>query len=134
MKEISRINHIGLRISDLATSRAFYEKLGFIFLAGPLGPEPVAIVEHPSGININFILNANQPEKNNILMHKEQKHTGYTHLALEITDTAPVIEQLAQKGIPLSGGPITVSSGTSLFIRDPDDNVIEFIKYTGFKA
>ncbi len=23
-----------------------------------MGPDPVAIVEHPSGVNINFILNA----------------------------------------------------------------------------
>ena len=38
-------------------TRENYEKLGFEFIAGPVGPEPVAIMEHPSGININFILN-----------------------------------------------------------------------------
>ena len=57
MKEITRINHVGLRVSDLAITRDFYEKLGFEFIVGPVGLEPVAIMEHASGVNINFILN-----------------------------------------------------------------------------
>ena len=56
MKEITRINHIGIRVANLEVSREFYEKIGFAFIVGPVGPEPVAIMEHPSGININFIL------------------------------------------------------------------------------
>ena len=58
MKEITRINHIGLRVRELEISMVFYEKLGFDFIEGPIGPEPVAVMLHPSGININFILNA----------------------------------------------------------------------------
>ena len=87
MKEIVRINHLGLRVRDLDTARGFYEKLGFEFLAGPLGPEPVAVMEHPSGININFILNAS-PDASpvNLLMDVAAKHTGYTHVALEVSD------------------------------------------------
>jgi len=68
MKEISRINHIGLRVRSLEVSWSFYEKLGFVFITGPVGPEPVAIVEHPSGVNINLILNASeQAPKDNVL-------------------------------------------------------------------
>ncbi|MFK8050828.1 MAG: VOC family protein [Halioglobus sp.] len=51
MNEITGINHVGLRVKDLEVSRRFYEQLGFEFIVGPVGPEPVAIVEHPSGIN-----------------------------------------------------------------------------------
>lgn len=131
MLEISRVNHIGLRVSDLETSRKFYEKLGFEFIAGPLGPEPIAVMEHPSGININFILNANQEPKNNVLMHPSIKHTGYTHVALEVTAAEVVINNLEELGVPLSGGPFQHQTGTSFFIRDPDDNVIEFIDYAG---
>jgi len=58
MEQITRLNHVGLRVRDMNVARKFYEKLGFQFLAGPVGPEPVAIVEHPSGVNINLILNA----------------------------------------------------------------------------
>ena len=86
MQEITRINHIGLRVKDLNTSRAFYEKLGFVFIVGPVGPEPVAIMEHPSGININFILNADSESKENILMDTPKKYTGFTHIALEVSN------------------------------------------------
>ena len=127
MKEITRINHIGLRVYDLATARAFYEKLGFKFIAGPMGPEPVAVMEHPSGVNINFILNANAPEKKNMLMDIPEKYPGYTHIALEVTDLEAVKQQLAELQITITGGPITLPDGaTFIFVRDPDGNVIEF--------
>ena len=68
MKEITRINHLGVRVKNMDVSRDFYEKLGFEFIAGPLGPEPVAVMEHPSGVNINFILNARSDCDENVLM------------------------------------------------------------------
>ena len=129
MKEITRINHIGLRVKDLETSRQFYEKLGFEFLVGPVGPEPVAIMEHPSGVNINFILNSTDEIPSNILMDIPDKHTGYTHIALEVTDLDSVQEFLQQNKISITEGPITTPDGALLiFIRDPDENVIEFHK------
>ncbi|MDX1489898.1 MAG: VOC family protein [Pseudohongiellaceae bacterium] len=129
MQEITRINHIGIRVKDLQISRDFYEKLGFVFIEGPVGPEPVAVMEHPSGININFILNASQDSDTNCLMDVPVKHTGYTHMALEVTDLESIKRQLAEKHIPITGGPITIPSGaTFIFVRDPDANVIEFHK------
>ena len=111
---------------DLAAARAFYEKLGFEFIAGPIGPEPVAIMEHPSGVNINFILNASDDaSEENILMDVREKHTGFTHIALEITDKAQVEARLAALGIPITET-VTLEDGTVFFfIRDPDGNVIE---------
>ncbi len=126
MDEITRINHVGIRVKDLATTRAFYEKLGFTFVAGPLGPEPVAIMEHPSGISLNFILNASPASTTNVLMDVPEKHPGYTHMALEVTDIAAVEQKLAALAIPLSGR-VTLPHGAQLvFVRDPDGNVIEF--------
>jgi len=127
MKEIIRINHIGLRVKDLDISRPFYEKLGFVFLVGPVGPEPVAIMEHPSGVNINFILNADSDSNENILMDTSKKHTGYTHVALEVTDLHSTQIQLENLGFKITEGPVTTPDGASfIFIRDPDKNVIEF--------
>ncbi len=102
VKEITRINHLGLRVKDLNTSRAFYEKLGFIFIAGPVGPEPVAIMEHPSGININFILNADAECKENILMDSPKKNTGYTHVALEVTSAETALNSIRELGITIT--------------------------------
>jgi lactoylglutathione lyase len=126
MKHITRINHIGLRVSSLTTARAFYEQLGFVFIVGPVGPEPVAIMEHPCGININFILNAAQTSTENILMDITVKHAGYTHVALEVTDMSEVVTELKQLNIAISGGPVEFPTGISTFIRDQDKNVIEF--------
>ncbi len=127
MDAIKRVNHVGIRVKDLDVTRAFYEKLGFDFIAGPMGPEPVAIMEHPSGVNINFILNGDPASTENMLMDVPLKHTGYTHMALEVDDLGPVQEVLKEKQIAISEGPVTVPNGAILlFIRDPDGNVIEF--------
>lgn len=128
MKEITGINHVGLRVRDLATAREFYEKLGFIFLAGPLGPEPVAIVEHPSGVNINFILNTSPDSPStNILMDESTKHPGFTHIALEISDVDAVQKHLSDHGIIITEE-VKFEGAVFFFVRDPDGNVIEFHK------
>ena len=127
MKEITRINHVGLRIRDLERSRAFYEVLGFEFIVGPIGPEPVAVMEHPSGVNINFILNAsNDASGDNILMDVPAKHTGYTHMALEISDRESVKQQLTKAGVSITETVELPDGAVFFFIRDPDGNVIEF--------
>ena len=127
MDQIIRINHVGLRVRSLELAKSFYEKLGFNFIAGPIGPEPVAIMEHPTGININFILNAsNDASPGNVLMDVPKKHTGFTHIALEITDKKAVELHLKEAGIPITET-VELPDGTAFFfIRDPDGNVIEF--------
>ena len=127
MEQILKINHVGLRVRSLEAARRFYEKLGFEFVAGPLGPEPVAIMEHPSGVNINFILNADSGIKENILMDVPEKHSGYTHMSLDVTDIKAVEAELNKLQIKITEGPITIPDvGVMLFIRDQDKNVIEF--------
>jgi lactoylglutathione lyase len=125
MKEITRINHLGLRVKDLDVSRAFYEQLGFEFIAGPLGPEPVAIMEHPSGVNINFILNAAPDCTENVLMDIPVKHTGYTHVALEVTSAEAAKNSIQALGIAITEE-VEFEGAQFFFIRDPDLNVIEF--------
>ncbi len=123
---IQGVNHVGIRVRDLAATRPFYEKLGFEFVLGPVGPEPVAIMRHPCGIVINFILNAtDEQEADNLLMDHVTKPTGYTHIALEVPDLDAACKELDRLEIPLSGGPIDVGDARFVFIRDPDANVLE---------
>ncbi len=127
MKEIIGINHIGIRVTNLEQARKFYGDLGFEFLAGPMGPEPVAIMEHPSGVNINFILNADSGIADNILMDVSERHPGYTHMALDVNDINAVQATIENLGIEITEGPMTLpDGGIMLFIRDQDKNVIEF--------
>lgn len=127
MKEIVGINHIGIRVTNLESARAFYEQLGFVFIVGPIGPEPVAIMEHPSGVNINLILNADTKTHENILMDVTERYPGYTHVALDVNDIESVQESVEKLGIHITEGPITLpNGGVMFFIRDQDKNVIEF--------
>jgi lactoylglutathione lyase len=127
MKEITGINHVGIRVASLEAARAFYEQLGFVFLVGPIGPEPVAIMEHPSGVNINLILNADSGLDTNILMDVAERYPGYTHVALDVSDINAVQIGIEKLGIPITEGPITLpNGGVMFFIRDQDKNVIEF--------
>lgn len=127
MKEITGINHVGLRVTDLARTRKFYAQFGFEFIMGPVGPEPVAVMKHASGVNFNFILNANSGGEDNVLMDVPEKHPGYTHIALDVTDIGAVEAALKEAGIIITEGPINLPNGAAmLFIRDPDRNVIEF--------
>lgn len=124
---ITGIAHVGIRVYAFDRARAFYEILGFNFVVGPIGPEPVAIMSHPSGIEINFILNASEPSTKNVLMDVKEKYSGYTHIALSVKNVYEVQSALKKAGIAITEGPITFPGGsTSVFVRDPDRNVIEF--------
>jgi len=126
MKEITGIHHVGLRVRDLGISRNFYEKLGFKFIIGPVGPEPVAVVEHRSGVNFNLILNASDDAPlGNVLMEESVKYPGYTHIALEVTDAISVAKKISDLGLTITEE-VEYSGAKFFFIRDPDNNVIEF--------
>lgn len=127
MKEIIGINHVGIRVINLESSRKFYEQLGFKFIAGPIGPEPVAIMEHPSGVVINFILNADSGVAENVLIDIPERHPGYTHIALDVNDLESIQNHIEKLDITITEGPITLPGGGKMFfIRDQDRNVIEF--------
>ncbi len=124
--EITGVAHIGIRVHDLERARAFYELLGFQFVVGPVGPEPVAILIHPAGVEINLILNGTSPEADSILMDVPVKHAGYTHVALSIADIEGAIASLEESGVTITEGPVDFPGGArAIFVRDPDRNVIE---------
>jgi lactoylglutathione lyase len=126
MIRIGGLAHIGIRVHELERSVRFYGLLGFVKTAGPIGPEPVAILEHPSGLEINLVLNAPQAKEPNVLMDVPQKHPGITHFALLCADLDDAAGRLADAGFALSGGPVTFPTGDeAIFVRDPDGNVIE---------
>jgi len=124
--QVSGLAHIGIRVHELARSLAFYELLGLTKTIGPIGPEPVAILDHPSGVEVNLVLNAPSVKEPNILMDVPEKHPGITHFALLCPDILAAKATLEANGFPLSGGPMRLGpNGQAIFVRDPDGNVIE---------
>jgi lactoylglutathione lyase len=128
---ITGLAHIGIRVHDLARSAAFYEVLGFGKPIVPPSPDPVAILEHPSGVEINLIINAPVAKEANVLMDVPVKHAGITHIALMVPDLEAAQATLEAAGISLSGGPVQFTpTQRGFFVRDPDGNVIELHQHT----
>ena len=126
---VTRLAHIGIRVHDLARAEAFYSLLGFEHAWGPVGPDNVAAMTHPSGLELNFIVNAPDPEAANVLMDITEKHPGITHLALHVEDVLAMEADLVRAGVAISGrrGEDPVRA---VFVRDPDRNVIELHERT----
>jgi lactoylglutathione lyase len=123
--KIERVDHIGIRVRDLDRALAFYRVLGFE-LRHRVDFDDVAIIRNSEGVEINLIINAKEDEPN-ILMDVPVKHAGYTHVALHVASVGETIAALKEKGIAITQGPVSFGEGggISVFVRDPDRNVIE---------
>jgi lactoylglutathione lyase len=124
---IERVDHIGIRVRDLDRALGFYRVLGFE-LVHKVTFDAVAIIKNAVGVEINLIINANagDPAKN-ILMDVGEKYAGFTHVALRVGSIPATMAALKANDIPITDGPVKFGDdgGVSLFVRDPDRNVIE---------
>jgi lactoylglutathione lyase len=124
---IERVDHIGIRVRDLDRALAFYRVLGFTMSHQATG-DSVAIIRNDAKVEINLIFNVNagDPAKN-ILMDVGEKYAGYTHVALRVASVTATIAALKAQGITITQGPVKFGDdgGVSIFVRDPDRNVIE---------
>ncbi len=124
---IERVAHIGIRVRDLDRAIAFYRILGFTLSRRAEGDD-VAIIRNPQGVEINLIFNANAGDPTtNILMDVGEKFPGYTHVALYVASIPATITALKANDIGITQGPVKFGEdgGVSVFVRDPDRNVIE---------
>lgn len=125
MIEIQAVDHIGIRVADRERAVAFYRQLGFEPVYED-EKDPVVIVRNSHGVEINFILNGRTPpEGKNVLMDVADKHPGYTHVAFRVESIDETVKRLGELGIEITEGPVRLGDGSSLFVRDPDRNVVE---------
>ena len=124
---IERVDHIGIRVRDLDRALGFYRVLGFSLLHRAANDD-VAIVRNENSVEINLIFNANAGDPaTNMLMDVPEKYAGYTHMALRVASVPATIAALKANGIAITQGPVSFdnSGQVSVFVRDPDRNVIE---------
>ncbi len=124
---IERVDHIGIRVAELKRALTFYQVLGFELFHEDTN-DAVAIIRNSHDVEINLIHNANDDNGGeNILMDVENKFPGYTHVALRVGSIKTTMEALAENDIAITQGPVSFGTDgdVSLFVRDPDRNVIE---------
>ena len=124
---VERVDHIGIRVRDLDRALNFYRALGFNLLHRATGDD-VAIVRNDNGVELNLIFNANAGDPSaNVLMDAPEKYPGYTHMALRVSSVPATIAALKASDIAITQGSVSFddSGQVSVFVRDPDRNVIE---------
>ena len=131
MLEIEKVDHVGIRVRDKDRAISFYESLGYVFKydGGFEHGHPV-ILRHPSGLVLNLLGPASEPEDSNVLMDVEQKYAGYTHVALHIKSVDQAESLMTELGVEITGRH-TFEGINTIFIRDPDRNVIELVEHNG---
>lgn len=123
------LDHIGIRVTDLAIAETFYTKLGFTRDPEEFAPAAKACgLVHPTGLRIHLIYNGEPAEEGNVLLDAPIKRPGYTHAAFIVDSMENLVAWLAQENISISEGPVVMGHGRRnvCFIRDPDLNVLEF--------
>ena len=123
--QIEAVDHIGIRVTDEQRAVDFYGQFGFrVVFRQPSAS--VTILRNDAGVEINLISNGRPDfDGKNVLMDVPEKHPGYTHVALRVDSIEGTVQELTRLGIAITEGPVQLGPGTSLFIRDPDANVIE---------
>jgi lactoylglutathione lyase len=129
---MARYLHTMYRITDPASSRAFYEALGFEFR------REMDIVRNGETEATNYFFGVpGQNEELELTFNHDgrtyEQGTAYGHIAVGVDDLASTLEQLAAQGIEPEREPYRVREGGSLlcFVRDPDEYRIELIDQSG---
>lgn len=124
---IRHYDHVGIRVSDRQQAVAFYEQLGFREVRC-FAPYEANEMETPDGVLINLIFNgARLAHGRNVLLDEPVKLPGITHPAFVVDDLYALKDWLDQAGITITEGIHRLGPRRiTLFIRDPDRNVLEF--------
>jgi len=126
-QSIRQFDHVGIRVSDRQQAVDFYQRLGFRELRR-FDKYEANEMESPDGVRINLIFNGTRlAHGRNVLLDEPVKLPGVTHAAFVVDDLYQLKAWLDQQGITVTQGihPIGPRRIT-LFIRDPDRNVLEF--------
>ena len=131
MVAIQKIDHIGIRVKEKERAIDFYEILGFELIVdtGFEQGHPI-MMRHASGVVLNLLGPSTEDGDENILMDIDRKYAGYTHMALKVDSLGDLEAFLDERRIEVTGR-FTFKDMQSLFVRDPDRNVIEFDAYPG---
>ena len=129
------VNHVGLRVSDLARSLRFYEALGFTEAAALDIPDEstsrLLRVPAPAGLRAVYLTNG--PFVLELLgfehhpappADRAMTETGLTHLSIGVDDVGA-----AKAAVVEHGGEVLEDTdlGMAVLVRDPDGQLVELL-------
>ena len=122
---LTGIDHFVLTVTDVEATCAFYEKLGADVVTFGAGRKALRFGEQK--INLH-------PVDNDVaLVAAEPTPGGGDFCLLTETSLQTVETRLREHDIEIIGGPVertgAVGAITSLYFRDPDDNLVEVASY-----
>lgn len=123
---ITRIDHINMRVNNLAESIEFYRKnFGFEMKEDETkSSEPWAIVGLPG---VAYLCMYEHPGKS-----KPTDGLTINHFGLALSDFDAAVKELKKNGVKiLYGGPVQWPNSRSLYIKDPSGHEIELAEVVG---
>ncbi len=123
-----RLDHVVMAVSDFARSNVFYRDV--------LGAEIVEIDGRIAYRIGGQQLNVHGPGVQPAMVARIPVTPGNSDLCFEWDGpVAQAVAHLVAHGVPIEAGPImrggAKGRGTSLYFRDPDGTLLEFISYAG---
>jgi catechol 2,3-dioxygenase-like lactoylglutathione lyase family enzyme len=139
---MSRVNHVGLCVTDLARSRRFYQDVfGFAHRRDLPVPDAAAArllrVPEPVGLTAvylereGFVLELLHFERdgNDAARARSFTEPGLTHLSFTVADVAATCARVAELGGEVLAD--TDMGGRAIMIRDPDGQLLELMPEAG---
>ena len=127
---VLKYHHLGLAVTDMEASKAFYSKLGFAAVSN----DNPSVMKNAIGMELHF-LQADDAAKDNILMDTpEQKYCGHTHAAFTVPSVSAARGYLEGQGMTISGERTMQGQVKSVFVRDLDRTVLEFERNVGYET
>lgn len=100
---VERIDHIGVLVEDIASSREIYERLGIELVKTERVPEfGVEIAFMSNGTELIELVEPLADDDEFTQLLTDQDHTGFLHhIAFRVEDIEAVLEDLKQAGVGL---------------------------------
>ena len=126
------IDNIGVAVTDLARSMAFYEKLGFTKSYDYDADVKGASMSCGSAVLFLFQTKQTNPPAVRRDPSLAQNPPGIDHISFVVEDVDALYNDLKAKGIAFNGEPADQDWGARLVgLKDPDGNNLYFLKYLG---
>ena len=124
------IDNVGVAVTDLARSVAFYEKLGFT--KGYDSDADVKGCTMNAGSAVLFLFQTKQANPQAVKRDPflAQNPPGLDHISFQVEDVDQIYNELKAKGVQFLNEPADQEWGARLVgLKDPDGNNLYFLKY-----